>query len=403
MPAPQALDMVDTEALEVAVAQAEETASQLAFTNAEDEVGPLESELLDGLNAIAEMLEAASSLDGSDLLSRISVLAEGEPISELGREDARFQLLQANVAKLHGGVADECPAGETLALSTEEVTPPPTPQPCAMSAALAEYDDPDGCPDPSNEGLEERPEQEVAGGSRYAGQWLGDARTGHGVQVWPGGACYKGDFRRGAPHGEGVYTQPDGVVHRGQWVKGKQHGEGSEEFVDGTKYTGQYVEGAKTGRGTYVFMEGSVYDGEFFKNNMHGDGTYIWAGGQAGRKYRGQWSENLKHGKGDLSLPDGRRYMGEFVKDVKHGSGTFVWPDGRKYIGQWRNGMQHGHAQFKDAGGKLQATKWAEGEMMCNLDEPVAIHNLKAAAAANSQKSSQSGTVTATWSQKRSL
>ena len=44
------------------------------------------------------------------------------------------------------------------------------------------------------------------------------------------------------------------------------------------------------------------------------------------------------HGYGEYSWSDGRRYEGEFNNDLKNGRGTFIWPDGRKYEGEWLNG-----------------------------------------------------------------
>ncbi len=37
------------------------------------------------------------------------------------------------------------------------------------------------------------------------------------------------------------------------------------------------------------------------------------------------------HGQGTLTFTDGRKYIGEFKEDLMDGKGTFEWPDGRKY------------------------------------------------------------------------
>jgi hypothetical protein len=44
------------------------------------------------------------------------------------------------------------------------------------------------------------------------------------------------------------------------------------------------------------------------------------------------------HGKGRFTWPDGRKYEGEYQNDLKHGTGIFKWPDGRVYEGEWENG-----------------------------------------------------------------
>jgi hypothetical protein len=48
------------------------------------------------------------------------------------------------------------------------------------------------------------------------------------------------------------------------------------------------------------------------------------------------------HGSGVFTWPDGRKYDGEYYDDMKSGKGIFYWPDGRKYNGEWKNGKQHG-------------------------------------------------------------
>ena len=40
-------------------------------------------------------------------------------------------------------------------------------------------------------------------------------------------------------------------------------------------------------------------------------------------------------GYGVFEWPDGRKYEGEYIDDLKEGQGTFYWPDGRKYTGAW--------------------------------------------------------------------
>ena len=40
-------------------------------------------------------------------------------------------------------------------------------------------------------------------------------------------------------------------------------------------------------------------------------------------------------GVGVFSMDDGRKYDGQFKNDLKHGTGTFTWADGRMYNGQW--------------------------------------------------------------------
>jgi hypothetical protein len=36
------------------------------------------------------------------------------------------------------------------------------------------------------------------------------------------------------------------------------------------------------------------------------------------------------------------RYEGYYLKDKMHGHGVYMWPDGRKYNGEYKNNLKHG-------------------------------------------------------------
>ena len=48
------------------------------------------------------------------------------------------------------------------------------------------------------------------------------------------------------------------------------------------------------------------------------------------------------HGKGEFTWKDGRKYIGDYINDIKNGNGEFVWPDGRSWKGKFLDGRQHG-------------------------------------------------------------
>ena len=63
------------------------------------------------------------------------------------------------------------------------------------------------------------------------------------------------------------------------------------------------------------------------------------------------------HGKGVFTWKDGRRYEGEYRNDLKHGQGIFTWPETieiqnelqeavvipkKEWKGKWENGVMHG-------------------------------------------------------------
>ena len=38
-------------------------------------------------------------------------------------------------------------------------------------------------------------------------------------------------------------------------------------------------------------------------------------------------------GYGEFTWSDGKKYKGEYLDDKKHGDGVFTWPDGKNYTG----------------------------------------------------------------------
>ena len=58
--------------------------------------------------------------------------------------------------------------------------------------------------------------------------------------------------------------------------------------------------------------------------------------------YRGEKTDGLKHGKGQLIFPDGSLYTGLWSKDQMNGMGRKLGSDGSYYIGEYKNGVKHG-------------------------------------------------------------
>jgi hypothetical protein len=84
------------------------------------------------------------------------------------------------------------------------------------------------------------------------------------------------------------------------------------------------------------FLKNSEYIGEF-KNNMkdgYGEEKY-----RDGSIYKGDFRQDLKHGKGVLLLQGNGNYgyEGEFKNDKISGRGKFKWNDRKEYIGDWDN------------------------------------------------------------------
>lgn len=71
-----------------------------------------------------------------------------------------------------------------------------------------------------------------------------------------------------------------------------------------------------------------------------------WKVNSKGHRYRGEFEEGLRHGKGAIEYPDGTRYKGEFERDLKNGEGELVFADGTTYKGAFKNGRYHGFGRY---------------------------------------------------------
>jgi hypothetical protein len=103
-----------------------------------------------------------------------------------------------------------------------------------------------------------------------------------------------------------------GRVYFGEFENGERSGEGEEKHLDGSRYKGGYKFGKRSGFGVLFGPDGSEI-------------------------YRGEWNEDLRHGKGSLqggSLRGGR-YDGDFLRDKFSGRGKFTYTDGTSIEGLW--------------------------------------------------------------------
>lgn len=75
------------------------------------------------------------------------------------------------------------------------------------------------------------------------------------------------------------------------------------------------------------------------------------------------------HGKGTFTWADGRKYEGDYKDDIKEGEGTFWWPNGKKYEGSWKGGKQDGNGIYTSTNGQVRKGIWKQGKRLEWLDE----------------------------------
>ena len=103
---------------------------------------------------------------------------------------------------------------------------------------------------------------------------------------------------------------------------------------------------------------------------MNGKVVYYYVDG---KKYIGEYFNNMKEGKGKYFFVDGKEYNGQFSQDKKEGIGKYLWNDGRIYLGFWKGNKQSGLGRYininenKDKFGVWvdgKRAKWIEEELL---------------------------------------
>lgn len=50
----------------------------------------------------------------------------------------------------------------------------------------------------------------------------------------------------------------------------------------------------------------------------------------------------MMHGWGSSFWPGGKKYIGNYVNNVREGYGEYYYADGKIYKGMWKAGLMHG-------------------------------------------------------------
>ena len=195
---------------------------------------------------------------------------------------------------------------------------------------------------------------------------------GYGTRLYVSGAIYRGMFKQGRAHGKGVYVSK-AMRYEGEFQNGRKHGDGScyffpENPLSCTVFTcpagfchrviRDDDEIADTPVST---VSGSI---RMLERIFRYDPTTTCI-------YRGEWRDDLFHGRGTYYCCDGRKYEGQYVRGKRQGFGTqSLVPKSQKgdpkrlycggmsglyrpyiYTGQWNSNKPSGHGKTQYAPG----------------------------------------------------
>ena len=160
------------------------------------------------------------------------------------------------------------------------------------------------------------------------------------------------------PNGKGKFTDICGNVYIGEFANNQFNGHGTihyniNEFLDDDgdileefsgehlAYEGDWRNNVKHGRGELTFLDGTTYIGNFEFDEMHGMGKIFY---QNGDYYIGEFKLGLQHGRGCLfNSNDEKLYDGQWINNCFHGKGTYYYTNGNvRYEGNWFQSLAHG-------------------------------------------------------------
>ena len=205
-------------------------------------------------------------------------------------------------------------------------------------------------------------------GSVYAGQWMGDEKSGRGTMIHADGGRYDGYWRRNLPDGFGKrkFALPDGNVeiYEGQWVGGKKEGRGVYYHDCGNIYCGEWSDDRCHGQGAIAAPPDEYCIGRWDRGVLGGDVSSTFT---CGGRYHGEgdWKTGKLNGQGTYWFPppSDSVYTGEWADGWMHGFGRLVWTSGSDYSGEWVHGKQHGRGTIVFPSGVRQTGKWHEGHL----------------------------------------
>lgn len=150
----------------------------------------------------------------------------------------------------------------------------------------------------------------------------------------------------------GLIAFPEGASYNGEYKENKDklqilHGQG--EFISPAfRYKGEFRENKKQGKGIYIWANGNRYEGDFVDDEPSGKGTFVFASGD---RYEGEYAKGAFNGKGVFVARNGDRTDGTFVNGQANGRAVYLFANGDKYEGEMAAGKMSGKGLFVTKGG----------------------------------------------------
>lgn len=160
----------------------------------------------------------------------------------------------------------------------------------------------------------------------------------------------------------GAIDFADGARYVGEYKENKDklqimHGQG--EFTSKAfRYKGEFVDNRKQGRGLHVWANGDKYEGDFVDEEPTGKGVWEFA---TGEKYQGEVSKGKFNGRGVLTSKSGDQFTGGFVNGLQEGKGVYAFANGDRYEGGMKSGQISGEGVYTSKNGDRREATFVNG------------------------------------------
>ena len=203
-------------------------------------------------------------------------------------------------------------------------------------------------------------------GKKYEGKFEDGKLNGYGRLIDLFGIiCYEGIFKDNILlDGKGkiikIEKNGDKTIYEGDIKNMKKEGNGIEKNKS-YAYLGNFSDDLKHGKGKIIYNEGDSYEGDFLNGQLTGHGIYKWVDKNT---YEGDFLDGQMHGKGKYKWADGNEYEGEYINNIKEGLGEFRWKNGNKYKGPFKRNKPHGIGIFALKNGETVEVEYANGKII---------------------------------------
>nr|XP_033813158.1 MORN repeat-containing protein 3 isoform X2 [Geotrypetes seraphini] len=137
-------------------------------------------------------------------------------------------------------------------------------------------------------------------------------------------------------------------------------------FVNGDQYKGEWLDNLKHGKGTQIWRHnGAVYDGDWKFDKRNGFGTYSILNvvtGKYKKAYSGWWKNDKRHGYGTAFYSDTEYYEGDWKADKRSGWGRMYFSNGTIYEGEWAGDKYSGKGMLRLGNENRYEGSWKGGK-----------------------------------------